>query len=459
MRTNLAVKHPAEHTHEGAQAARITSEQELRRTVAACLLWEDGFYESGESIADRIKALVPKCRTSFVAACAFEARTKMKLRHVPLLLAREMARHDGHRALVGKLLPSIIQRADELAEFLAIYWKDKRQPLSKQVKIGLAAAFGQFNEYALAKYNRYGAVKLRDVLFLSHAKPADGKKARIVQRKYKNGTSKGLARHDDSLFTKIVNRTLATPDTWEVNLSAGADKKVTFERLMLEKNLGGLAFLRNLRNMRDAGVDRSIVEQYAQVANFSRVLPFRFIAAARAVPAWEDILEPLMLSAVANQTKMAGRTVLAVDVSGSMSSMVSSKSDMTRLDAAAALAILLREVCEGFEIFAFNTGIKPVAPRRGFALRDAIGHAQGGTDIGLAVRHANTLGADRLIVLTDEQSHTAVGNPSAQMAYMVNVATAKNGVGYGNGWQHIDGWSESIIDYVIEIETQQEETR
>ena len=58
MRTNLAVKHPAEHTHEGAQAARITSEQELRRTVAACLLWEDGFYESGESIADRIKAIV-----------------------------------------------------------------------------------------------------------------------------------------------------------------------------------------------------------------------------------------------------------------------------------------------------------------------------------------------------------------------------------------------------------------
>ena len=238
MRTNLAVKYPAEQTHEGAQAARITSEQDLRRTVAACLLWEDGFYESGESIADRIKALVPKCRPAFVATCAIEARTKMKLRHVPLLLAREMARHDGHRALVGKLLPSIIQRADELAEFVSIYWKDKRQPLSKQVKIGLAAAFQNFNEYQLAKYNRDGAVKLRDVLFLVHAKPKEG-----VSGYTKTARKEKVARPDDSgsiLFEKLVKGELLTPDTWEVALSGGADKAATFARLMAEKQLGAL---------------------------------------------------------------------------------------------------------------------------------------------------------------------------------------------------------------------------
>lgn len=122
MRTNLAIKYPAPLTAEGGTAARITPEQELRRTVAACLLWEDNFYESGASIADRIKTLVPKCRPEFVAACAFEARTAMKLRHVPLLLVREMARTVPHAQLVGKLLPDVIQRADELTEFVALYW-------------------------------------------------------------------------------------------------------------------------------------------------------------------------------------------------------------------------------------------------------------------------------------------------------------------------------------------------
>lgn len=435
MRTNLAVKHPAKQTHEGAQAARITPEQELRRTVAACLLWEDGFYESGESIADRIKGLVPKCRASFVAACAFEARTKMKLRHVPLLLAREMARHDGHRALVGKLLPSIIQRADELAEFVSIYWKDKRQPLSKQVKVGLAAAFQQLNEYALAKYNRDGAVKLRDVLFLCHAKPKDEEQA--------------------ALWKRLVDGKLVTPDTWEVALSGGADKAATFARLMAEKQLGALAFLRNLRNMSEAGVDAGVVQAYGQAVDIARVLPFRFIAAARAVPAWEHIIEPMMLRACEGREKLPGKTVVLLDVSGSMDAPISAKSDLHRLDAACGVAILLRELCADVEVMTFSTRVVQVPARRGFALRDAIVNSQvhGGTYLGAAVTAINQQREyDRLIVLTDDQSADKVPAPKAT-GYVINVASNKNGVGYGP-WSHIDGWSEACIDYVQECEKQ-----
>jgi hypothetical protein len=73
-----------------------------------------------------------------------------------LLLVREMARHKSHRALVAETLARVIQRADELAEFVAIYWKDGRVPLSGQVKKGLAAAFPKFDEYQLAKYDRGG---------------------------------------------------------------------------------------------------------------------------------------------------------------------------------------------------------------------------------------------------------------------------------------------------------------
>jgi len=71
----------------------------------------------------------------------------MKLRHAPLLIVREMARHATHRRLVAETLERVIQRADELAEFVAIYWKDGRVPLPAQVKKGLAAAFPKFDEY------------------------------------------------------------------------------------------------------------------------------------------------------------------------------------------------------------------------------------------------------------------------------------------------------------------------
>src|SRR5262249_48300267 len=158
---------------EGARARNISVELQLRRSVLACMLWESQFYEDGAEIAARIAELVPKVAVENVAALAVEARERMKLRHVPLLLVREMARHASNGGLVADTLVRVMQRADELAEFLAIYWKDGKQPLSAQVKKGLAAAFTKFDAYALAKYDREGRVKLRDVLFLSHARPKD----------------------------------------------------------------------------------------------------------------------------------------------------------------------------------------------------------------------------------------------------------------------------------------------
>src|SRR5580693_9753565 len=146
----------APRTHEGTPARHVSPELQLRRSLLACMLWESQFYEDGVQIAGRIGELVPKVAAEKVAILAVEAREKMKLRHAPLLLVREMARHASHRGFVAETLARVIKRADELAEFVAIYWKDGRVPLSAQVKKGLAAAFPKFDEYQLAKYDRGG---------------------------------------------------------------------------------------------------------------------------------------------------------------------------------------------------------------------------------------------------------------------------------------------------------------
>lgn len=430
---NLSGTQLVPRTHEGARARHLNAEEQLRRSVLACLLWESQFYEDGIQIAGRIRELVPKVKPEAVAALAVEARDKMKLRHAPLLLAREMARHAGHRALVADALQHVIQRADELAEFVAIYWSDGRAPLSAQVKKGLAAAFTKFDGYQLAKYNRPGPVKLRDVLFLCHAKPRD------------------LAQ--EVLWRELVEGRLAPPDTWEVALSAGADKREAWERLLTERKLGALALLRNLRNMRQAGVPEELVLEALRTMNVSRVLPFRFIAAARYAPQWEPALEEALNRGVAGQEKLPGRTVLLVDVSGSMVAPLSARSEMLRTDAAYGLAILLREIAEEVAIYSFSNETKRIAPRHGFALRDAIETSQPhqGTMLGEAVQHVNSAEAcDRLIVVTDEQAHDRVPAPNG-LGYMVNVSSYKHGVGYGK-WVHIDGWSEAVIQYIREYE-------
>lgn len=416
-----------QRTHEGAPARQISHEQQLRRSVLACMLWEDQFYEDGIAIAGRIRELVAKVPAEKVAALAVEAREKMKLRHAPLLLVREMARLATHRQLVAETLLRVIQRADELSEFVALYWSEGKQPLSAQVKKGLAAAFTKFDEYALAKYNRATPVKLRDVLFLCHAKPVDQAQA--------------------ELWKRLVEGQLATPDTWEVALSSGADKREAWERLLAENKLGALALLRNLRNMAEAKVPEQTVADGLLRMKTERVLPFRFIAAARYAPQWEAEIELAMIRALEGQMRLPGKTVLLVDVSGSMDAQLSRRSEMRRNDAAYGLAVLLREIAEKVSVYSFSDELVLVPSRRGFALRDAINASQrhNGTYLGKALK-AITEDYDRLIVITDEQSHDAVPNPRAR-GYVINVASYQNGVGYG-AWTHIDGWSDSVIEYI-----------
>ena len=310
---------------------------------------------------------------------------------------------------------------------MAIYWKDGKAPLSAQVKKGLAAAFTKFDAYALAKYDRPGPIRLRDVLFLCHAKPLNQAQA--------------------ELWKQLVEGKLASPDTWEVALSAGEDKRAAWERLLAERKLGALALLRNLRNLREAGVPERMVVDALRTMKAERVLPFRFIAAARYAPQWEEALEQAMLRSLEGAQKLPGKTVLLVDVSGSMTSALSRRSEMQRTDAAYGLAVLLREIAEQVSIYTFSDVLCQVPARHGFALRDALEQSQphNGTYLGRALEQLKE-GYERLIVITDEQAHDRVLTPQGA-GYVINVASYKNGVGYGR-WMHIDGWSEAVIEYI-----------
>jgi 60 kDa SS-A/Ro ribonucleoprotein len=429
-----------EKTHGGAPAARMTDEQALRRSVASCLLWEREFYEDGQAIADRILDLASKVPAQIVADLAVEARHSFKLRHVSLLLLTALAKRGG--PMVGDAIERTISRADELAELVAIYWRGGKRPLSKQMKIGLARAFRKFDAYQLAKYNRDEAVKLRDVLFLCHAKPKDDDQA--------------------ATWKALVDGTLTAPDTWEVALSAGADKRETFERLIREGNLGYLALLRNLRNMVEAGCDTDLIREAirARKNGAQNVLPFRYIAAARAAPQLEPAIDEALLGAIGEIPPLNGKTVVLVDVSGSMDEKLSAKSDLRRIDAAAALASIIPG---DVRVITFSNHVVEVPPRRGMAGVDAIIRSQPhqNTHMAAAVHAVNTqVPHDRLIVITDEQATGgygwgtqggAVPDPVAARSYMINVASAKNGVGYGK-WTHIDGFSESVLRFIAEHE-------
>jgi hypothetical protein len=65
---------------------------------------------------------------------------------------------------------------------------------------------------------------------------------------------------------------------------------------------------------------------------------------------------------------------------------------------------------------------------------------------------------ERLIVITDEQDcardpkdSPLNAKPLGKYNYVINVGTYKNGIGYGK-WTNISGWSEAVLNYIIESE-------
>ena len=143
---------------------------------------------------------------------------------------------------------------------------------------------------------------------------------------------------------------------------------------------------------------------------------------------------------------MPGRTVLLVDVSGSMDAPLAPVGNAPHRCGLRARHSASRD-CEKVIIYSFSNELAGVPARRGFALRDAIDASQphSGTYLGRALGEIREK-YDRIIVITDEQSHDRVPAPRGR-GYVINVASNKNGVGYGP-WTHIDGWSEAIIEYI-----------
>ena len=432
----------------GNYSASQSNEAHLRRCVMTCLLWENNAYIDGVSIAEDIAKLIPTIKPQVVADIAIEARFTQKLRHIPLFLCREMAKLDSHKYLVAETLSKVIHRPDELTEFLSIYWKDGKVPLSAQVKKGLASAFTKFNEYQLAKYNRKKEVCLKDVLRLCHAKAKDS-----VQ---------------NELWQRLLGDSLKTPDTWEVGLSAAKgeeEKRAVWERLISEKKLGAFAFLKNLRNMISVNVTPSLIREGLATSKKEMILPIDFLKAQKYAPDYTRELENAMLECTSQWKKLPGKTILVVDVSGSMGTRLSNKSEFTRMDAAAAMAVLTAEICESVSIYTTagsdykreHKTLK-IKPYRGFALseeilKDRLGG--GGIFTRQCLEYINEQEReipDRIIIFSDSQDcdlTKKLPKPFGKKNYIVDISSHKNGVNYKGVWTaEISGWSEGFLNFI-----------
>lgn len=473
MKTNVKKTSPNAY---GNQTRELTAYEKLQRSAINCLLWEDTFYEDGESIADRIKKYMKQVTPEQARSVLKEAKVENKLRHMPLFLLVNMAKN-GY--LTAEDVANTITRVDDMSELLSLYWstdwKDStgntvknKHTVPKSIVKGIQKALPKFDEYQLAKYrgDRYD-VSLKTVIKMTHPKPENAEM--------------------EALWGRAINGNLATPDTWEVGLTnchTPAEKKEFWTRMLTEKTekgfnkLGALALIRNLRNMQSVNVDEDNIRSALGSASMSKILPFQLVTAARYTPQLEDVLETKLLESIDSMEKLEGDTVVLLDTSGSMRSPLSGKGETTCQDVAASMGAIIRGVCNKSIIYTFQEDIQVLpSGRKGFALIDCVRRApSGGTSVIDCTNDAVRLYKEshngkypaRVIVVTDEQTNSdGTGRswrrgttvkldnlPSNCNGYIINVGTYENGVGYNNScnYVHINGWSENVLKYISAYE-------
>jgi hypothetical protein len=359
----------------------------------------DQFYRSGDATALRVKELVAATDDkAFVAKAAVYARTQAGMRSVSHLVAAELARGVKGAPWTKRFYDRVVHRPDDVLEILACYLASYARPIPNALKKGLGAALARFDEYQLAKYRHDSAeLKLVDAVNLLHPP------------------------HSEPL-RKLVRGDLAPAETWETKLTQAGTrgesdeevaelKSAAWDELFASRKLGYFALLRNLRN---------ILEQAPQCVNAalamlvderliarSLVLPFRYLTALEAVqssklPRAGDVLAALSEAAdksLANVPSFEGRTLIALDGSGSMNGRP--------LAIGSLFAAVLAKANAGATVMVFSNDADFVAlNRRDSTLtltREIARHAPGGGTNFHAIFQRTTGAYDRIVILSDMQ--------------------------------------------------------
>lgn len=303
----------------GGQAHSQSQKLELISVMLTSFL-ENQFYRSGDETARRLAQLIDQTvDKEFVAKAALYARREAGMRSVSHLIAGELAHSVKGQEWTKRFFEKIVFRADDVLEILAYCLAVYGKPIPNALKKGLGQALAGLDEYQLSKYRRDAAqLKMVDAVNLVHPP------------------------HTEAI-RRLVEGTLAPAETWETKLTrAGQEAKSDRDKearkaqawvsLIRGKKIGYFALLRNLRNILEQAPE--LTDEVAKLLQNetliqrSLVLPFRFRTALDVVENLEipggarrKVVKALNVAvdrSLVNVPRFGGRTLVAMDCSGSM---------------------------------------------------------------------------------------------------------------------------------------------
>lgn len=406
-------------------------EKSPKLQIASLLLTnfcKDSFYETESQFIERLTQLYAGLSLEdkiFLAKAAIFARNEFGMRSITHVAANIILDDLKWNRLpwASRFFSHVVARPDDMSEILACYLKDGKRKIPNSLKKGFAKAFDKFDDYQIAKYKMEDKmVSLVDIVNLCHPKPT--------------------VRNEDSLH-KLVANTLKSASTFNNELAkAGREAKTAEEKaenkakvwesfVAKGEKVEMFALLRNLRNIANDASEETLNKALELLVNEkrihkSKIMPFRFMTAydeiensslsiskkERIISALDDALD----LAVSNIPSFEGRTLVALDCSGSMfntwySYDYSKFDSTTRFFKAAVFGAALAKAANS-KLCLFSMRANYV---KGYSKKDSVisivnrlRHEElgGGTSFGsiFDLITANNDQYDRIIILSDEQS-------------------------------------------------------
>lgn len=449
-------------THEGGIAFAMDERTELFMTLSGSFITEKAFYESGDARVQRVRDLIAAIVAAdpsdgktesgaWFAGFSRWLRTQAFIRTGAVVLAAEAVHARLAVNATGfnrDIISGALDRGDEPGELVG-YWLSrfgKTIPIS--VKRGVADAVVRlYSEYSTLRYDTAShAIRFGDVLELvsprTNARASAGSQndalfRHLIDRRHDYNTSpipeslsvlRARAELEELPVAERRAVVLTDPDrlkaaamSWEslAGWLQGPMDAAAWEAII--PTMGYMAQLRNLRNFDEAGVSKAVAAKVAarladpaQVAK-SRQLPFRFWSAYKQVSndRWKVALGDALEAATANiPGELDGRTLVLVDTSGSMTTKVSDRSEVSYHEVGGLFGVAMahRFGVENVDLYGFADFAYEHRLRRGASVLTDVdafyrtnGKAGYGTRIELSVKQAYK-GHDRVVLFSDMQT-------------------------------------------------------
>lgn len=457
------------------------------------------YYVSEKELAEQTVDILTRMAdkdSEFLAKALVFARNKGLMRLAPIVgLAILSAHEKGKKVNFRRVFHHVIKTPDDLREFVTLCRtkegeKAKFRALGGEARDAVKRWMQHLTEYHAVKYGSDNSegVTLRDILRMSHPRPVNDSQRELFGWLVKGWNEIGTEPSptnpqvwalekikrldDDAEIAKVVTK-YRLP--WEVVVPSM--KKMT-PRIWaaLLKDMPYMALLRNLNTMEKNGVfaDDAVVKSVAEELSnadsvaHSKQLPFRFFNAYKAFKGGQlvrDALVDALEQSFVSVPKLPGKTCVANDVSGSMGSPISDRSETRFCDVAGLLAAALLKKCDDVTLLPFEMDVYDVQVSTRSTIMDIaekIGLARGGTDLGAPIRRLlqTKKKVDTFIGITDCEDWAGRGflteweaykkfNPACK-AFLVTITPRANFVaptGYPDV-HFVMGWNDSVLKFI-----------